>query len=400
MGALLILDFYSQWPFFAGLLLLYGLASLPILRAADSPPSPRGHRLLGIDGLRGFLAFAVVFHHLAVYHLFLAQGRWALPPSHFYSMLGPLGVSVFFLITSYLFWSRVLRDRGRTKWRQLYIGRVFRIGPLYLVAIACLVFLVLSHDGFHLRQPLAMVVAEILAWCSLGLLYGPNINHTPESWVWLAGVTWSIQWEWFFYLSLPVLAMAARFRHVVLLGCTLAAVLLAASLFPGLPFRGQVLLVSLFLAGMLCASLAEQGYRLPLKDWQSSLLVVGMLLLVFRSETVYAPGPVVLLSASFYLVTQGCSLFHLLTSRPALRMGDVSYGIYLLQGLILAAVLRPSPMKRFALASPAHFWLCGFGSAALLLVVAVAAHVVVERPGIAWGRRLAASVTYPPSAGR
>jgi peptidoglycan/LPS O-acetylase OafA/YrhL len=382
------LDFYSLWPFFACLVLLYGLASLPILSAADSPPSPRGNRLVAMDGLRGFLAFAVVFHHVAVYHHFLQTGEWVMPPSHVFAMLGPFGVSVFFLITSYLFWSRILREKGKTKWRSLYIGRIFRIGPLYLFAVAWMIFLVLHHDGFVLRQPLYKVVAEILAWSSLGLTYGPNINHSPESWTWLAGVTWSIQWEWFFYLSLPLLAIAARFRHLLLLACTLSAVLLAEILVPALPFPGQLILVSLFLAGMLCASLVQQGFHLRIPDWQSSTLVLVMLLLVFRFKTVYSPGPVVLLSVSFYLITQGCSLFRLLVSRPALRMGDVSYGIYLLQGLILAAVLRPAPIKNFALASPLHFWLCGFASAALLLLVSILAHVWIERPGIALGRRL------------
>ena len=108
------------------------------------------------------------------------------------------------------------------------------------------------------------------------------------------------------------------------------------------------------------------------------------------SSSAFATTPVILLGAVFYLITSGCTVFGLLTCRPACRLGDVSYGIYLLQGLALAVVFRPGPLRAAALASPVHHWLLMLFCAVLLVVAATTAHVLVERPGIALGRRVAA----------
>lgn len=98
------MEFYSIWPYFAGMVLLLALASAPFFAIADTPPNPRGDRLSNLDGLRGFLAFGVFFHHSAIYHQYFQDGQWVLPPSCFYTLIGPACVALFFMITGYLFW--------------------------------------------------------------------------------------------------------------------------------------------------------------------------------------------------------------------------------------------------------------------------------------------------------
>jgi hypothetical protein len=87
---LIPLDFYSVWPSFVCLAVLLALVATPLFAAAETPPSPRPNRLTTLDGLRGFPALAAVFHHIAVYHDYLLNGQWHLPPSRFYSLLGRL----------------------------------------------------------------------------------------------------------------------------------------------------------------------------------------------------------------------------------------------------------------------------------------------------------------------
>ena len=98
-----------------------------------------------MDGLRGFLALSVVLHHASIYHQFLQQASltsaaWSAPPSRLYLTLGMAAMSMFFMITGYLFWSRLIgdkfKDQGAQGWGRLYVGRIFRIGPLYLTALA------------------------------------------------------------------------------------------------------------------------------------------------------------------------------------------------------------------------------------------------------------------------
>ncbi len=83
------MDFYSAWPFFFGMALIFVAASSPLLRGADSPPSSAHHRLRVLDGMRGFLALDVFFNHAALYHEYLSRGDVIPTPDvAFYDMPG------------------------------------------------------------------------------------------------------------------------------------------------------------------------------------------------------------------------------------------------------------------------------------------------------------------------
>jgi peptidoglycan/LPS O-acetylase OafA/YrhL len=99
-------------------------------------------------------------------------------------------------------------------------------------------------------------------------------------------------------------------------------------------------------------------------------------------------GRVVLLGGAFFLIVSGCTLFGLLVSRPARRLGDISYGIYLLQGLALVAVLGSGFVHFTALASPLYYWSLVLLAEMALIAIATLAHVAIERPGIALGRHV------------
>jgi peptidoglycan/LPS O-acetylase OafA/YrhL len=107
------MGFYSSLPCLVIIALLLGLASTPLLKWADAAPTEVAVRVSTIDGLRGLLALAVFFHHTAIWHQYLITGEWRFPPSRFYANLGPAGVSMFFMITGYLFWSQTLKAKGR-----------------------------------------------------------------------------------------------------------------------------------------------------------------------------------------------------------------------------------------------------------------------------------------------
>ena len=75
-----MIDYYSVWPFFLEIGLLLALVATPVFRTADSPPIPTDNRIETLDGLRGFLALSVFFHHAAVYQQYLRYHVWCLPP--------------------------------------------------------------------------------------------------------------------------------------------------------------------------------------------------------------------------------------------------------------------------------------------------------------------------------
>jgi len=383
------MDAYSIWPYFLCMAFVLVAASGRVFKAADVPPNPRNQRISTLDGLRGFLALGVFFGHGTIYHRYILDGTWV-SASRFYDMLAGAGVETFFMITGYLFWSRVVAHRGRLDWVQFYIGRVFRIGPLYMLAVAAMLVILFVRLGPHLNVPPGQFAKEIIRWSALGLFPARDINGYPQTYLLVAGVTWSLKFEWYFYLVLPLLAVAGRSRlHLPLVAAALAMSLVYAAIEISTPFPHHPILIALFLLGMTCGSLTANGLAAKIAEPYSSVIVVTLVCVTFMSfSSSYTVGAIILLGGAFFLVASGCSVFGILTSRPARRLGDVSYGIYLLQGLILTVVFSSERVREFALASAIGHWAMILLCAILLVLVATLTHVWIERTGIEFGKRL------------
>lgn len=380
------MDYLSIWPFFAGMALLLVIVGTPLFAALDAPAG--AERVTTLDGLRGYLALAVVFHHGAIYHFYLETGAWQLPPSRFYALAGPMGVALFFMITGYLFWGRLVRGGGVLDWRGLYVGRVFRLGPLYLLAVGIMFAVIFASTGLVLNVSVWELARQIGSWLILGVIKGPKLNgfeHTEQI---LAGVTWTLRYEWLFYFSLPLLAWLLRkgYRHLPLASLIVA---LPALVLLFIPPNRDVYATVLFGLGMLAASLQQAGLAVRMPDGAASVVVLGLLGAVMFFDTAYQTAPMLLMGAAFCLIANGCTVFGLLTLRPAYRLGAISYGIYLLQGLALAAFFRPDAMRAYGLSSPLAHWSLVAASLLLLLVGSALAHVLLERPGIAFGKVVA-----------
>ena len=378
-------------PFFA--LALTGFAGSRVFRFLDVAGEHRG-RLPTIDGLRGFLALSVFFCHVAVYRGVMRGGAWEAPAIGVASALGEAGVAMFFMITGFLFWARMLKEQGRPDWLRLYVGRVFRIGPLYLVAVGIMLAVVLRDTGFRVQVPPGQLATELIKWGGLGFFRACPVNGYDRPELQLAGVTWSLRYEWLFYLSLPALAiMALRGRFHVVAVCGIAVVLavIVALTQAASPVASAWFCALLFSIGMICASLLRVGWLPAVQDrWGSvaAAVLLGCVVLYFRNATTAVPA--LLLGVAFALIVSGTSLFGLLTSRAALRLGDMSYGIYMLHGLMLAAVFHGVPAGFARTLTFSQHWALALVAGALAVAAAGLAHFAVERPGIVAGRKVAA----------
>ena len=386
-------QFYSVWPLVLCLLAAFAAARLPVFRMVDAPHRPAG-RARAIDGLRAFLAVGVVISHGGTYRAFLLGGEWGRDMSPFYAACGTIAVAMFFMITGFLFWGRLIRDGGRPDWAALYVGRAFRIAPLYLAAVLALLAYVATATGGLTVAP-GELLRQVAPWFALGAVEGGDINGYPDTSLILAGVTWTLRWEWYFYASLAVTALAARRpgRH---LPFALAVLVGAAGSTLLVPHRASVF-VLLFSIGMACASARAAGYKLRAPQ---PVLSAAVLALIACCATLipggYTSKSAVLLGCAFYLIAVAeCTVFGALASRAAARLGEVSYGIYLLHGLVFAVVLRTDLGRSAAAASPGFYWLLVAGCLLLVLGLALLAHVAVEKPGIALGHRLMAWLRRP-----
>ncbi len=397
-GDSVLIGFDSVWPAFVCMGILFAIASLPVMKYADAPPTDRQQRVSSIDGVRGFLAFGVYFHHVVILYLYVTQGIWDAPRSHFYRMAGPLAVDIFFMITGYLFWAKAIKNRGRMDLLKLYVGRAFRIGPLYLFAICIMLAILAMRTDFRLHEPVRIVVAEIAQWLALGVISPSQVNAYQHTNYLTAGVTWTLHYEWLFYFSLALTSLLARFHNRFLLigGGAYCVVLWSLSAVqPDSPQSIMLSAAALFLAGMICASLEAKNLLLASTSHAKSVALLGLIAFILLGSWLpYTAAPLFLACVAFYLLISGSTCFGLLTTRAALRLGNISYGIYLLQGLVLTTFLSFSRVRHAVVGSPLRFWLFALAGGVALMVFATATHVGIERPGIRLGARISDALAH------
>jgi len=371
---------YSVLPYFAVIGLVTLLFSAPAFRFLD--PAPTARRAASIDGVRGFLALSVMIYHFPIALGYARTGQWLAPTAPFYDQLGNIAVAVFFMITGYLFWQKAADSNGHPDFGALYVNRVFRIAPVYLVAVGAMLVIVAARTGFTLHQPLVRLAIELAQWAALGVLGMPDINGYAAQYV-LAGVLWTLRFEWLFYLSLLLTARFATRLHGVALPVLAICGCFAASLV--VPARTWFL-IALFPIGMLVGAARRGKPEASNHQLVKSGAALACLAAVFVFwSTPFGPLQVILLGAFFWLMCSGATVFGLLRSRAAQRLGHISYSTYLLQGIVLTLALSVGPVR--AIAQGSGYWLVVLACALALALLSAASYVVIEKRGIAAGRR-------------
>lgn len=385
-----MLGYYSTWPFFLQVGLLFAIVSTPLFRSIDPPPTRSANRILALDGLRGLMALAIFFHHTAIYHQYLQQGVWEYPPSGFYLYVGRCALGIFFMLTGYLFYGYVLKTQGRPDWKKIFIGRAVRFLPVYWFLVLLVFIGVGVGTAWHLNVPRHTLAEQILRWCAGGFF-----TETPLNGYWRTSritmsVTWTLRYDWIFCLSLFVLAIPARWRRGGLIAPPLLLCVAAAYV----PFAPQsqkkaiLCVVSLFL-GMSIAGLKTLAPNLKIKPWQASLACVAAALLTFiPSPVLFQVLPVFLIGVAFLLVVFGADFFGLFASRTARRFGNLSYGVYLLQGPVLAVMFSSRRLRGIELGSPLGHFAVSTASAIVLVFFAASSYLFIEQPGAELGIKL------------
>lgn len=286
-------------------------------------------RFVAIDGLRGFLAIGVFFTHVIATHGFYAHGRWYSMFSPIHSVMGQVGVSLFFMITGFLFWRRVLRSKGAFDARALYVSRLRRLVPMYAVSVALALLVVAVMSGFQLREPLVPFLRELRTWVSFGFLNTSDINGVKDAHI-INAVYWTLSYEWTFYLALPLFALFARGWAFALLA--------AATLLFGI----QTPITINFLGGALAALALEKGLLTGhlARWWLAPVPIAAIAMVLFSFEEAFHPAAVALLFVAFLFVVDGNTLFGLLRTRAAQLFGAVSYSFYLLHCIALFVAFR------------------------------------------------------------
>jgi peptidoglycan/LPS O-acetylase OafA/YrhL len=347
-------------------------------------------RITAIDGLRGILALSVLFLHAVEFYTYMRTGMWISTDSNVYNQLGTLPVTMFFFITGYVFWSKLIARPHTRVWSFLY-GRLGRLGGVY--GVACLLCFLLAAvvSDFHVRVSASLLAAQVLGW----LLFfgsGHDINGIYHSRIWL-GPGWTLKLEWLFYFTVPFLGWFTRrwYRLAMIVGVAEVVGRIADQVHLHGPIHllwemmGSYahFLASAFSIGMLVAAC-----RLPvrLQLWARSWLASCLSLAFVAGAAVWARPEFgwhesLLLAVPFACIAHGNAWFGLLTSEPVRFLGRISYSFYLLHTILLTIeILFLCRYTRFAGVDPYRYWLFIALSGATTIVVSAYSYQFLEYP--------------------
>jgi len=321
------------------------------------------HRYHAMDGLRGLLAFGVLAHHIVIFYVAARYGPWCAPNSSLFNALGGGCVAYFFMITAFLFWGKAQNNPESVSYRKLIPSRINRLMPMYLVSYALMLFFVFIASGGQVHQSLSEMLSAICTGAMGGIFGTPTVNQVDPG-IFDAHVIWSLQYEWFYYLSLPILARFLRGRSFVLI----PLVMLPACFLQ--PDNAVLACIVQFVVGMVAAVLCADTARYPILRTRG--FAIFALVACALTACKFNQLPVVVRPLGwaplFIAVASGFDIFGLLTTRGAQHLGRISYSVYLLHGIILYAwawlLSGFFPIENM---SPEAYWLTCLGL--ILLVV-------------------------------
>ena len=348
-----------------------------------------GHRFEAIDGLRGFLAVGVLCAHVMTTRGFYATGSWS-TASRVHVAMGESAVTLFFMVTAFLFWRHVVRSGDRFDTRAFFASRIRRLVPMYAASVAFSLFVIAALSGFALRVDGFTLLHQLREWVSFGFIPTGELNGVKEAHI-VNAVYWTLAFEWTFYLALPLLALFAR-------GWAFA-LLVAVGLF----FGTQAPVTYAFLGGILAAEACERGWldaHLS-RAWMAPVPIAAIgVALTF--ETAYHPASVALLFVAFIFFAAGNTLGGLLTTRAAKLLGAVSYSFYLTHCIVIFVAYR---LVEGAIGvtslSPARHWMVAALAATAATAISAVTYRRIEYPFIASRvARGAAAFEPAPAAAR
>ncbi len=366
-------------PYAALLALLVALCVTALLVKRVGVPPVSG-RFAPLDGLRGYMALCVFIFHSAMWYSIVRTGQIEVPHSHLFAHFGQDSVLMFFMITGFLFWTKLINSKAQPiDWTRLYVSRVMRLVPLYLFAFCLMMLVVSALSGFHLHERPLALLQHSLVWLTFSFGGQPDLNGDSAARMML-GDNWSLPYEWFFYFSLPAGALLLRSK---------VSWVYALSGIVALAVFGEWATNTHMMLGFVGGITAAFAVRVDrLRRWAtgrigSAVVVAAVVVAVSVFSSGYSRAVFVLLTLAFTIIACGNSLFGVLTNAVSRTLGEISYSIYLLHSSLLFLTFKVVlGYSRAARLSPAEHWLIVFAVTALLMLLCAFTFRLIEKPAM------------------
>ena len=354
------------------------------MTVAAGASAPR--HLDALTGVRGIAAWAVVFYHLraSLVDLFPAQVIDILAK-------GYLAVDMFFVLSGFVLWYTYadrLRESGGRETGAFLWRRFARIWPLHAFVLCAFIVYVTAtalRGGDNSANP----VGEL----PLHFLMIQNWGFTPElTW---NNPAWSISTEWAASLLFPLFVIALRWDRMPRIMLPVAACGVigmihlvfvlgrAEALGDQIPRLGLARCILEFMLGNLACVMWRAWHKAPAAA-PLAAIACGGILAAWSAFNLPEPLaiPAIFLTGILALACDRGPVARLLSTRPLMWLGEVSYSTYLVHVLAFLAF-----KIAFVDDSRQIGWVGLAAFVAVLLVLSGALYRTIEKPAQRWLNR-------------
>lgn len=330
------------------------------IQVTETAPSKHPH-LNYLDGIRGFSALYVVLHHVSTelnnyQNLHLGPARLMLLMSKLFSWGGHDCVTIFICLSGFSLTIPLAKSGYQTllvpgNLRNYFIRRALRIAPPYFFAIAGVLLLAAIYPGISIQTPtnwsFALPILDLRT-----VLYHIFFVHAldPSQVYRLSPQFWSIGTEAQLYFWLPIVIVPFAVKKSFLWGI-IASLIACLILIPIKQFdRACLHYVFTFSLGALAADQIfnpqrkGRGYPIGIVSLAVGLYV-GSVILAKSTGSIWGTRDLLLspiMAFGIFALARDTTLSraierirNILSSRPMMFLGKISYSLYLVHYVII-----------------------------------------------------------------
>jgi len=349
-----------------------------------------------MEGIRGFAVFLVFLIHFSLLiKPSLVVDSFAFQIATYFSIVGNFGVDLFFVLSGYLIYGNLI---SKPRPFLSYISRrIQRIYPTFIVVLAAYIGLSII---FPLQSKLPVSLWSSIILIIQNLLLLPGLFHINR----IVPVSWSLSYEMFYYLTIPVLIQVLRLRTISRMRRIVIFIIIAIAMVGYNYFYLLHIRLVMFLIGIILYE-SSHLHSKPVHDKGLGIiiLIVGISLAFIclnYGKTMYylKYGGVttelykdnvlsfVILCVTFYMLCWYSFLarqvsYRIFTWTPIRWFGNMSYSYFLIHGLALSLLFAGFEKLRLTHEfATMIFWLILPIFFVITLVPSTVLFVLVERP--------------------
>jgi len=329
------------------------------------------HEYKFINGLRGLAAIFVFINHAPFILINLGVKNTVFSEwGQIYPNLGSFGVQIFFCITGFLFFDKVMKSK-HIDWADFFVARIRRVAPLYYLASFLVFIIAISFAGFDFLDKES--ITTIAGLVTFNFIDNP-MKIGGVSLVPLSSVTWTLVHEWRFYAVLPMVAIfyRSRYRSIIL---TVAILIAAIDL-----GTSAVVCWAYFLSGMVAAVVHKKNITNKPVKFFSMLIALGIFVWVCGLVDVPGYGALRFALATIFFICITISNPYFLHYQFLNRLSDISYSVYLLHLPVLFLSFKLlSVFFDLAALDKVTFWVANFVTIPIIVALSTITFVHVEK---------------------